>query len=273
MVDIIDEKFERLKEIIRDMGSVLVAFSGGVDSTFLLKVAHDELRDKVLALTGVSATYPEHEFEDAKRLTSEIGVRHLIIPTNELDMPDFYKNTKRRCYYCKKELFGICKKKAKDFQLDWVADGTNYADREDFRPGMEAAREIGIRSPLLEAMLTKDEIRILSRKLHLSIWDKPSFACLSSRFPYGTKITYELLNKVGECERFLRGMEFKQFRVRYHKEIARIEVDLQEMPRFYDKNTMLKIVTKFKELGFTYITLDLEGYRTGKMNEASKKDR
>ncbi|MBI4621556.1 MAG: ATP-dependent sacrificial sulfur transferase LarE [Desulfobacterales bacterium] len=273
MVDIIDEKFERLKEIIRDMGSVLVAFSGGVDSTFLLKVAHDELRDKVLALTGVSATYPEHEFEDAKKLTSEIGVRHLIVPTNELDMPDFYKNTRRRCYYCKKELFGICKKKAKDFQLDWVVDGTNYADREDFRPGMEAAREIGIRSPLFEAMFTKDEIRILSRKLHLSIWDKPSFACLSSRFPYGTKITYELLNKVGECEKFLRVMGFKQFRVRYHKEIARIEVDLQEMPRFYDKNTMLKIITKFKELGFTYITLDLEGYRTGKMNEGSKKDR
>ncbi|MFH2012681.1 MAG: ATP-dependent sacrificial sulfur transferase LarE [Pseudomonadota bacterium] len=268
MVDIIDEKFRSLKEIIRDIGSVLVAFSGGVDSTFLLKVAHDELRDKVLALTGVSATYPEHEFDDAKRLTSEIGVRHLIVPTKEMDMPDFYNNTRRRCYYCKKELFGICKEKAKDFQLAWVADGTNYADREDFRPGMEAAREAGIRSPLLEAMLTKDEIRQLSKNLNLSIWDKPSFACLSSRFPYGTMITHKLLNRIDGCERFLRDMGFKQFRVRYHKEIARIEVDLKDIPRFCDANTTLKIVNKFKEFGFAYVTLDLEGYKTGKMNEA-----
>ncbi|MFH1624773.1 MAG: ATP-dependent sacrificial sulfur transferase LarE, partial [Pseudomonadota bacterium] len=181
-----EEKFEGLKRTIRDMSSLLVAFSGGVDSTFLLKVAHDELGDRVLALTGVSPTYPDHEFEDAKRLASEIGVRHLIVSTNELNIQDFYQNTSRRCYYCKKELFGICKEKAIEFQLDWVVDGSNYDDREDFRPGMEAAREMGIRSPLLEAELTEDDIRRLSKRLDLPTWNKPSFACLSSRFPYGT---------------------------------------------------------------------------------------
>ena len=267
MMNGIEEKFKVLQDRIREMNSVLVAFSGGVDSTFLLKVAHEVLGGKVLAVTGNSNTFPDHEIQCAKKLAHEIGVDHVIVSTNEMNIPGFYENTSRRCYYCKRELFGLCLKKALDLKFEWVVDGANYDDKGDFRPGMEAAMEMGIRSPLLESELTKDDIRKLSRKLNLSTWNKPSYACLSSRIPYGTEIREELLSRVDSCENAMRELGFEEYRVRYHDEIARIEVGPSEMSRLWDEEIRRTITRRFKEFGFTYVTLDLEGYRTGSMNE------
>ncbi len=263
----VEKKFGHLKNILHDMGSVLVAFSGGVDSTFLLKTAFDVLGDKAAALTAVSPTYPDREFQDAKRLVREIGARHIIVKSNELLIPNFADNTDKRCFYCKSELFEICNKKAKELGLAAVADGSNVDDLRDYRPGREAAKNLGVRSLLVEAGLSKPEIRELSRILGLETWKKPSFACLSSRFPYGTKITEERLDKVEKCEEILRNLGFSQFRVRYHNEIARIEAPPDEINRFLDEKVRESIVHAFKKQGFTYITLDLQGYRTGSMNE------
>lgn len=261
------KKFEHLKAIIKDMGSVLVAFSGGVDSTFLLKVAFDTLGGKTAGLTATSPTYPDREFQDAKRLAREIGARHIIVESNELLIPKFADNTDKRCFYCKSELFEICNKTAKELGLSFVADGSNVDDLGDYRPGREAAKKLDVRSPLVEAGLSKLEIRQISKGLGLETWKKPSFACLSSRFPYGTKITEERLDKVERCEEILRNLGFSQFRVRYHNEIARIEAPPAEINKFLDEGVRDVIVKGFKEHGFTYITLDLQGYRTGSMNE------
>lgn len=266
-----DPKLLRLKEILSDMGSVLVAFSGGVDSTFLLKVAFDTLGDKAVALTATSPTYPDREFQDAQRLAQQIGARHIIVESNELLIPNFADNTDKRCFYCKSELFEICQEKAKELGIASVADGSNIDDSGDYRPGREAAKKLGARSPLVEADLSKLEIRELSKLLGLETWKKPSFACLSSRFPYGTKITEQGLDKVEKCEEILRELGFSQFRVRYHNEIARIEVPSSEINRFSDESVRNMIVEKFKQQGFIYITLDLQGYRTGSMNEGLKK--
>jgi uncharacterized protein len=266
-----DEKLQHLKSILKEMDSVLVAFSGGVDSTFLLKVASLVLKENTTALTATSPTYLESELAEAKALAKELGVNHIIVSSNELLIPNFAENPENRCYFCKSELFEISRKKTDELGIRFVLDGSNLDDTLDTRPGKEAAREIGVRSPLEEAKLTKDEIRYLSKKLGLSTWEKPNLACLSSRFPYGTKITEARLDKIKICEEILRELDFRQFRVRYHDDTARIEVAPSELGRIQDDGIRKKIVAGFKEAGFIYVTLDLQGYRTGSMNEVLKK--
>ncbi len=260
-------KYEKLKANLRKMKKVLVAFSGGVDSTFLLKVARDVLGDNVLAVIASSQTYPERERREALRLAKEMNVRHKVIHTDELQNPDFFNNPPQRCYFCKKELFSRLSKIAKSEGISYILDGSNYEDISDFRPGLKALKEFGVRSPLKEVGLVKNEIRQLSLILSLSTWKKPSMACLSSRFPYNTEINVKSLKQIDQAEEYLRNLGFSQFRVRHHNQIARIEISPDEFPRIVKRKIRENIVENFKKFGYLYITLDIEGYRTGSMNE------
>jgi len=266
------DKLETLRQIISDMGSVAIAFSGGVDSTFLLKVAHDVLGDRALAVTATSQTYPQFQFEESARVAAQIGARQVVVHTEELDIPAFKNNPPDRCYHCKKELFVKLREIADRHGLRHVADGANADDLHDHRPGARAAAELDVRSPLQEAGFTKADIRHWSKLLGLPTWDKPSFACLSSRFPYGTGITREALDKVAAAEEFLRTEGFRQYRVRHHGTIARIELPSQDIPKAARQNFRSRLVERFKEIGYTYVTLDLQGFRSGSMNEALSRE-
>lgn len=262
----------RLKKIISEMGSVLIAFSGGLDSSFLLKAATLVLsKNKILAVTANSPTYPAQELSFAKKFTRHLGIRHKIIRTSELKDRRFNLNPINRCYFCKSELFSQLKSESRRSKLNFVLDATNASDKNDFRPGIKAKRKFKIRSPLDEAGITKREIRILSRRLNLGTWDKPSLACLASRIPYGRKITFGLLNKINQAEVYLKKFGFRQARLRDYGELCRIEVDKKDIPLLMRNSNL--IVAKMRGLGYNYVTLDLEGYRTGSLNEILKRPR
>lgn len=260
-------KYEKLKNLLGEMGKVLVAFSGGVDSSFLLKVAVDVLGENVLAVIASSETYPEKERDEAVKLAKRLNVRYEVIQTKELENPDFAHNPPERCYFCKMELFSKLKDIAESEGIPYVLDGSNFEDTSDFRPGAKAAEELGVRSPLKETGLVKEEIRQLSKYVDLPTWNKPSLACLSSRFPYFTEIEPESLKQVAQAEKFLKGLGFNQVRVRHHGQIARVEIEPQEFSKIVEKATKEKIINAFKKFGFIYITLDLAGFRSGSMNE------
>jgi uncharacterized protein len=266
---------DRLARILAKLGKVVIAFSGGVDSTFLLKSAKDALgRDNVLAVTAASETYPRSELAEAKKLAKKIGVRHIVIKTREFSDPKFRSNPPQRCYYCKKELFKEIGKIARREGFKNIADASNYDDRKDFRPGSRAAKETGIVSPLKLARMTKAEVRRLSKRLKLPTWDKPSYACLASRIPYHDAITERKLKMIEEAEEFLvRKFGFGQVRVRCHGDIARIEVMPREIRRLLDKKTASGVTKKLQALGFKYVTVDLLGYRTGSLNPGHLKGR
>jgi uncharacterized protein len=262
------EKHEKLKAMFRDMGKVLVAFSGGVDSSLLLKVAQDTLGNKnVLAVTALSPLYPERELQGVKKLIEVLGVKHRLIDSNELEIPGFSKNPPNRCYYCKSKLFGELLELAREETIPSVVEGSTLDDDQDHRPGRKAIQELGIRSPLKEAGFTKAEVRELSKALGLPTWDKPSFACLASRFPYGEEITEEGLKRVDQAEDFLFGLGFKQVRVRHYGNLARIEILKEDMTRLMEGALREEVVSHLKKLGYHYITLDLQGFRSGSMNE------
>ena len=260
-------KLARLRAIFAPMPSVLVAFSGGVDSTLVLKVAHDSIGGRALALTTTSPTMPDEDRDSALAMARLIGARHLVIESNELEIRGYAQNPVNRCYLCKSNLFTVCEAQAAELEIGVIVDGLNLDDLHDYRPGMQAASEKRVRHPLVEAELTKAEIRELSRALGLPTWDRPASPCLSSRFPYGTEITPDGLRKVAEGERVLRSLGFKVVRVRYHGEVARLELESRQIARVFEPEIRETVDREFRKIGFRFVAIDLKGFRSGSLNE------
>jgi len=265
---LIFQKQEKLKHYLCELGSVAIAFSGGVDSTFLLKTAHDVLGDSTIAVTARSCSFPERELKEAAAFCKSENIRHVICDSEELEIEGFAQNPVNRCYLCKNELFNKIWAVAREHGIENVAEGSNLDDDGDYRPGLTAVAEQGIKSPLRYAQLTKDDIRLLSKNMNLPTWNKQSFACLSSRFPYGESITPEKLGMVDKAEQILLDMGLRQVRVRHHGDLARIETDEDGFLILTDRKNREKVYTQFKQYGFSYTAIDLLGYRTGSMNEA-----
>ncbi len=261
-------KLDQLRALLRDLESVVVAYSGGVDSAFLLKIAYDTLGERALAVTAVSPSLAQAELAEAQTVAQEIGAPHVLIDSHEVDDPRYLANQANRCYFCKDEVYSLLADYARTHGYHAVVDGANLDDLKDMRPGRQAAREQGIRSPLVEAGFSKADIRAASHQLGLSVWDKPAMACLSSRIPYGTAITLQNLSQVERAELYLRPLGLSQLRVRHHGDTARIEVAPDDIPTLLAHRA--EIVARFQGLGYTYVTLDLDGYRSGSMNEALK---
>ena len=263
-------KLDQLRRELRDLGSVVVAYSGGVDSAFLLKVAHDTLGDRALAVTAVSPSLAQAELEEATSLAQAIGARLTLLESHEVEDPRYLANQANRCYFCKDEVYGLLADYAREQGFAAVVDGANLDDLKDVRPGRQAAKEQGILSPLITCGFTKADIRAAAKDLGLSVWDKPAMACLSSRIPYGMPITLQSLSQVEKAELYLRPLGLSQARVRHHGDTARIEVAVEDFPRLLAHRQ--EIVARFQGLGYTYVTLDLDGYRMGSLNKALKKD-
>jgi uncharacterized protein len=262
----LEAKYARLVGLLRGMQGVVVAFSGGVDSTLLARAAGDALGQRALLVTADSETYPEAELQEARRLAALMGLRHLVVSTQELANPEYARNGANRCFFCKEELFSRLAPIAEREGIDTLVYGANLDDLGEHRPGMTSAAARGVRAPLIEAELSKREIRDLSRELGLPTWDKPSFACLSSRFQYGDRITAEKLRQVDAAESFVRSLGFRQFRVRHHDRLARLEIPLDEIPRLWQEGRHEAIVARFRELGYLYVAVDLAGFQSGSAN-------
>lgn len=266
----IDEKLTRLNALLKDMGSVVIAFSGGVDSVFLAAAAYRVLGDHALAVTAVSASYASGELEKAQALAEQIGIRLEIVYTQEMENPEYVKNDPDRCFHCKSALADKLDEVIKHYagQFEYLLYGAIADDVGDYRPGMAAAESRGIRAPMVKLGFTKDDVRTLSKRWHLPTWDMPASACLSSRIPYGTAVTEEALHKIDRAEQFLKACGFVQVRVRHHEDIARIEVPLGDLARFFQDGTNEAVAQALKSIGYRYVTLDIQGYRTGSLNEA-----
>ncbi|MGL5712871.1 MAG: ATP-dependent sacrificial sulfur transferase LarE [Paraclostridium sp.] len=261
------KKLGVLKNRLQELESVAIAFSGGVDSTFLLKVAHDTLGDKCVAVTIHAMMHSSKEIEEAKEYTKSLGVKHIVVKVDDFDVKEFIDNDIKRCYHCKKAIFTTISNVAKENKLNYILDGTNLDDLGDYRPGLKALSELDIQSPLKDSCLTKQDIRVLSKELDVPTFNKPAFACLATRIPYGEKITNEKLRMIEKSEDYLQEIGFKQFRVRHHGDLARIEVELKEIHKFFNEDLLKNTHNKLKEIGFKFVTLDLLGYRMGSMNE------